>query len=36
MSKTIGNVVSPVPLANDVGVDAFRYYLLAETLGSGR
>jgi methionyl-tRNA synthetase len=31
MSKTIGNVVSPLSLANDVGVDAFRYYLLAET-----
>jgi methionyl-tRNA synthetase len=31
MSKTIGNVVNPLDLADDVGVDAFRYYLLAET-----
>jgi methionyl-tRNA synthetase len=31
MSKTTGNVVSPLELADDVGVDAFRYYLLAET-----
>ena len=31
MSKTTGNVVSPIDLADDVGVDAFRYYLLAET-----
>jgi len=31
MSKTTGNVVSPIDLANDVGVDAFRYYLLADT-----
>ena len=31
MSKTTGNVISPIDLANEVGVDAFRYYLLAET-----
>jgi methionyl-tRNA synthetase len=31
MSKTTGNVVSPLTLADDIGVDAFRYYLLAET-----
>ena len=31
MSKTTGNVVNPLELADDVGVDAFRYYLLAET-----
>jgi methionyl-tRNA synthetase len=31
MSKTTGNVVNPLDLADDVGVDAFRYYLLAET-----
>jgi methionyl-tRNA synthetase len=30
MSKTLGNVVDPLKLANDVGVDAFRYHLLRE------
>jgi methionyl-tRNA synthetase len=31
MSKTTGNVVSPLDLADEVGVDGFRYYLLADT-----
>ena len=31
MSKTTGNVVSPLDLIDDVGVDGFRYYLLADT-----
>jgi methionyl-tRNA synthetase len=31
MGKTTGNVVSPLELVDDIGVDAFRYYLLAET-----
>jgi methionyl-tRNA synthetase len=31
MSKTSGNVVNPLDLVDDVGVDAFRYYVLAET-----
>jgi methionyl-tRNA synthetase len=31
MSKTIGNVVSPLDLADEIGVDGFRYYLLADT-----
>jgi methionyl-tRNA synthetase len=30
MSKTIGNVVDPLKLANDVGVDAVRYHMLRE------
>ena len=30
MSKTLGNVVDPLKLASDVGVDAFRYHLLRE------
>ncbi|MGZ3429238.1 MAG: methionine--tRNA ligase, partial [Polyangia bacterium] len=30
MSKTLGNVVDPLKLANDVGVDAFRYHVLRE------
>ena len=29
MSKTLGNVVDPLKLASDIGVDAFRYHLLA-------
>jgi methionyl-tRNA synthetase len=28
MSKTIGNVISPIAIINDYGVDAFRYYFL--------
>ncbi len=31
MSKTAGNVVNPLDLVDDVGVDAFRYYVLADT-----
>ena len=31
MSKTTGNVVNPLDLIDDVGVDGFRYYVLAET-----
>ena len=31
MSKTTGNVVNPLDLVDDIGVDAFRYYVLADT-----
>ena len=31
MSKTSGNVVDPLDLIDDVGVDGFRYYVLADT-----
>ena len=31
MSKTTGNVVNPLELVDDIGVDGFRYYLLADT-----
>ena len=31
MSKTTGNVVSPLDLIDEFGVDGFRYYLLADT-----
>ena len=31
MSKTTGNVVNPLDLVADFGVDGFRYYFLAET-----
>lgn len=31
MSKTSGNVIDPMALIDDFGVDAFRYYVLAET-----
>ena len=31
MSKTSGNVVNPLELVDDVGLDGFRYYVLAET-----
>jgi len=31
MSKTSGNVVNPLDLTDEVGVDGFRYYVLAET-----
>ncbi len=31
MSKTTGNVVSPLDLINEFGVDGFRYYVLADT-----
>lgn len=31
MSKTTGNVVKPLDLVDTVGVDGFRYYLLADT-----
>ena len=30
MSKTIGNVVNPIPLISKYGADALRYYLLAK------
>ena len=30
MSKSIGNVVDPLKISEDYGVDAFRYYLAAE------
>ena len=30
MSKTLGNVVNPLELASDLGVDAFRYFVLRE------
>ncbi len=34
MSKSLGNVVNPMDMAESYGVDAFRYFLLAEmTLG---
>jgi methionyl-tRNA synthetase len=31
MSKTAGNVVDPLDLVDEVGVDGFRYYVLADT-----
>jgi methionyl-tRNA synthetase len=31
MSKTTGNVVKPLDLVDTVGVDGFRYYILADT-----
>jgi methionyl-tRNA synthetase len=31
MSKTSGNVVNPLDLVDDIGVDGFRYYVLADT-----
>ncbi|MEP6298669.1 MAG: class I tRNA ligase family protein, partial [Ilumatobacter sp.] len=31
MSKTSGNVVNPLDLIDDIGLDGFRYYVLAET-----
>ena len=30
MSKTLGNVIDPVELADKYGVDAVRYFLLSE------
>jgi len=34
MSKSVGNVVNPITMAETYGVDAFRYFLMAEmTLG---
>jgi methionyl-tRNA synthetase len=30
MSKTLGNVVDPLKLSQDIGVDAFRYFVLRE------
>jgi len=35
MSKSLGNIVDPVELANTYGVDATRYYLLAD-IATGR
>lgn len=35
MSKTLGNVVDPVEIVNQYGIDALRYYLLRE-IPSGR
>jgi len=32
MSKTTGNVVSPLDLIDEFGVDGFRYYILADTI----
>ena len=31
MSKTTGNVVNPLDLVDDIGVDGFRHYVLADT-----
>ncbi|MFM7686032.1 MAG: methionine--tRNA ligase [Actinomycetota bacterium] len=31
MSKTSGNVVNPLELVDEIGVDGFRYYVLSET-----
>ena len=31
MSKTAGNAVNPLDMIDDVGLDGFRYYVLAET-----
>jgi methionyl-tRNA synthetase len=31
MSKTSGNVVNPLDLIDDIGLDGFRYYVLADT-----
>ena len=31
MSKTTGNVVNPLDLVDEIGVDGFRYYVLADT-----
>ncbi len=31
MSKTSGNVVNPLDLIDEIGLDGFRYYVLAET-----
>jgi methionyl-tRNA synthetase len=31
MSKTSGNVVNPLELIDDIGLDGFRYYVLADT-----
>jgi methionyl-tRNA synthetase len=31
MSKTSGNVVNPLDMVDEIGVDGFRYYVLAET-----
>ena len=32
MSKTQGNVVNPLDLVDEIGVDGFRYYVLADTV----
>jgi methionyl-tRNA synthetase len=32
MSKSLGNVVRPLPIVNVLGMDALRYYLLRETV----
>lgn len=32
MSKSLGNVVRPLPIVNVLGIDALRYYLLRETV----
>ena len=32
MSKTTGNVVNPLDLIDEIGVDGFRYYVLADTV----
>jgi methionyl-tRNA synthetase len=31
MSKSLGNVVNPLELIDDIGLDGFRYYVLADT-----
>ena len=35
MSKTTGNVVNPLDLIDEIGVDGFRYYVLSDTTYGG-
>ena len=32
MSKSLGNVVSPIEMKDKIGLDAFRYFLLRESV----